>query len=395
MSRRMPRDAIVVGGGVVGAACALALADAGLQVALVEAGQPARWSREQPDLRVFAFAPDNAALLDSLGVWKDILAMRAQPYREMRVWDAAGGGELHFDADALARRELGWIIEHDLLAERLRTAASRMGVEYLQPASVNGLEQRDDGVRLTLESGETLEARIAIAADGANSTLRGLAGITAPMHDYGQRGVVAYVETELPHRLTAWQRFLPGGPLAFLPVDAGHRSSIVWSLPQDEAERVLALDDAAFGIELTNAFGAKLGNVRPLSRRVGFPLRRRLASTQAEKRVLVLGDAAHAVHPLAGQGVNLGLRDVAALRDSVREAKRLGRAFDAPHRLQRWARARRSDNVASAFAFEAINRVYSNDAVPVTMLRGHALGAANAFTPLRNALWRHAAGVRS
>ncbi|SIQ56544.1 UbiH/UbiF family hydroxylase [Solilutibacter tolerans] len=393
MSRRMQRDAVVVGGGVVGAACALALADAGLQVALVEAGTPARWSREQPDLRVFAFAPDNAALLESLGVWKDILATRAQPYRHMRVWDAAGGGELHFDADTLARRELGWIIEHDLLAERLQTAANRAGVEYFQPASVNGLEQRDDSVRLTLESGETIDARIAIAADGANSTLRSLAGIEAPTHDYGQRGVVAYVETEEPHQLTAWQRFLPSGPLAFLPVDAECRSSIVWSLPDVEAERILALDDEAFGVELTNAFGARLGAVRPVSRRVAFPLRRQLAKTQIERRVLVLGDAAHVVHPLAGQGVNLGLRDVAALRDEMREAKRLGRDFDAPHRLQRWARARRSDNVVSSYAFETINRVYSNDALLPTMLRGHALTAANALVPLRNALWRHAAGT--
>lgn len=393
MSRRMQRDAVVVGGGVVGAACALALADAGLQVALVEAGTPARWSREQPDLRVFAFAPDNAALLESLGVWKDILATRAQPYRHMRVWDAAGGGELHFDADTLARHELGWIIEHDLLAERLWAAARRAGVEHLQPASVNGLEQREDAVRLTLESGETIDARIAIAADGANSTLRSLAGIEAPTHDYGQRGVVAYVETEEPHQLTAWQRFLPSGPLAFLPVDAECRSSIVWSLPEDEAERILVLDDEAFGIELTSAFGARLGAVRPVSRRVAFPLRRQLAKTQIERRVLVLGDAAHVVHPLAGQGVNLGLRDVAALRDEMREAKRLGRDFDAPHRLQRWARARRSDNVVSSYAFETINRVYSNDALLPTMLRGHALTAANALVPLRNALWRHAAGT--
>ena len=395
MNRRMSRDAIVVGGGVVGAACALALADAGLQVALVEAGHPARWSRDEPDLRVFAFAPDNAALLDSLGLWQDILANRAQPYRQMRVWDAAGGGELHFDADALARRELGWIIEHDLLAERLWAAASRAGVEHFHPASVNGLEQRDGGVRLTLESGETLDARIAIAADGANSTLRALAGIAAPAHDYGQRGVVAYVESAQPHRLTAWQRFLSTGPLAFLPVDADRRSSIVWCLPDAEAERVLALGDEAFGIELTNAFGARLGDARPVSRRIAFPLRRRLASTQCEGRVLLLGDAAHVVHPLAGQGVNLGLRDVAALRDTVREAKRHGRDFDATHRLQRWARMRRSDNVVSTFAFEAINRVYSNDAVLPTMLRGHALGAANALVPLRNALWRHAAGARS
>ena len=393
MNRRLQRDAVVVGGGVVGSACATALAQAGLSVALVEAAEPARWSRDVPDLRVFAFAPDNAQLLQALGVWDDIASARAQPYRHMRVWDAAGGGELHFDADALARRELGWIVEHALLAERLWDAALRAGVELLQPTSVSGLEQRETGVRITLDDGATLDARIAIAADGGNSTLRGLAGIRTRNHDYRQRGVVAYVETELPHQLTAWQRFLPGGPLAFLPVDADRRSSIVWSLPDAEAERVLALDDEAFDIELTNAFAARLGKTRVVSKRAAFPLRRQLAKTQLEGRVLLLGDAAHVVHPLAGQGVNLGLRDVAALRDSVIEAKRLGRNFDTPHRLQRWARARRSDNVASTLAFEAINRAYSNDALLPTFLRGRALGIANFIAPLRDALWRHAAGV--
>lgn len=393
MNRRLQRDAVVVGGGVVGSACATALAQAGLSVALVEAAEPARWSRDVPDLRVFAFAPDNAQLLQALGVWDDIASARAQPYRHMRVWDAAGGGELHFDADALARRELGWIVEHALLAERLWDAALRAGVELLQPTSVSGLEQRENGVRITLDDGATLDARIAIAADGGNSTLRGLAGIRTRNHDYRQRGVVAYVETELPHQLTAWQRFLPGGPLAFLPVDADRRSSIVWSLPDAEAERVLALDDEAFDIELTNAFAARLGKTRVVSKRAAFPLRRQLAKTQLEGRALLLGDAAHVVHPLAGQGVNLGLRDVAALRDSVIEAKRLGRNFDTPHRLQRWARARRSDNVASTLAFEAINRAYSNDALLPTFLRGRALGIANSIAPLRDALWRHAAGV--
>lgn len=393
MNRRLQRDAVVVGGGVVGSACATALAQAGLSVALVEAAEPARWSRDVPDLRVFAFAPDNAQLLQALGVWDAIASARAQPYRHMRVWDAAGGGELHFDADALARRELGWIVEHALLAERLWDAALRAGVELLQPTSVSGLEQRENGVRITLDDGATLDARIAIAADGGNSTLRGLAGIRTRNHDYRQRGVVAYVETELPHQLTAWQRFLPGGPLAFLPVDADRRSSIVWSLPESEAERVLALDNEAFDIELTNAFAARLGKTRVVSKRAAFPLRRQLAKTQLEGRALLLGDAAHVVHPLAGQGVNLGLRDVAALRDSVIEAKRLGRNFDTPHRLQRWARARRSDNVASTLAFEAINRAYSNDALLPTFLRGRALGVANSIAPLRDALWRHAAGV--
>ncbi|RMH88691.1 FAD-dependent oxidoreductase [Lysobacter pythonis] len=393
MNRRLRRDVVVAGGGVVGATAALALAKAGLTVALVESGARARWSRQDPDPRVFAFAPDNAALLDGLGVWNEIATARAQPYRHMRVWDAAGGGELHFDADGLARRALGWIVENALLVECLWRAAERAGVEIVQPARVDGLTQREDGVRLRLEGGETLEARIAIAADGARSRLRELAGVEVSARDYAQRGVVAYVETAEPHRLTAWQRFLPGGPLAFLPADGDRRSSIVWSLPEMEAERVLVLDDAAFGIELTQAFAARLGVARPLSRRVAFPLRRQLAKTQLAGRVLLVGDAAHVVHPLAGQGVNLGLRDVAALAASVGEARARGRAFDAPHRLQAWARRRRSDNVVSAHAFETINRVYSNDALLPTFLRGHALGIANAVAPLRHALWRHAAGI--
>ncbi len=393
MSRRMRRDVVVVGAGVVGAACALGLAKAGLNVVLVEARAPARWSRERPDLRVFAFAPDNAAWLDELGAWRGILESRAQPYREMRVWDAAGGGELHFDADPLARRELGWIIENSLLAERLWQAAVAAGVETVQPARVAGLEQDAEAVRLQLEDGGALEARLVVAADGAASRLRALAGIETDAHDYRQRGVVGYVESAQPHRRTAWQRFLPGGPLAFLPVDEGRRSSIVWSLPEEEAERVLALDDEAFGIELTQAFAARLGDVRPVSERAVFPLRRQLARSQVAGRVLLVGDAAHAVHPLAGQGVNLGLRDVSALVAEVREAATRGREFDAPHRLARWARKRRSDNVPSTLAFEAINRVYSNDALLPTLLRGHALGAANALAPLRNALWRHAAGL--
>lgn len=393
MNRRLQRDVMVVGAGVVGAASALALANTGLQVALVEANPVPRWSADARDLRVYAFAPDNAALLAKLGVWDEVLAARAQPYRRMRVWDAAGGGELTFDADQLARCELGWIIENNLLVDRLWRAVECVGVEIVQPATVTGLAQRDDRISLTMSDGEMLDARMVIAADGARSKLRELAGIEVSAHDYAQSGVVAYVETAEPHQHTAWQRFLPGGPLALLPVDGERQSSIVWSLPADEAERVLALDDEAFAIELTQAFAARLGDIRPLSKRIAFPLRRQLTTTQLKGRLLLVGDAAHAVHPLAGQGVNLGLRDVAALHRLALEAAGRGRRFDAPERLQRWARERRSDNVVSTHAFETINRVYSNDALIPTFLRGHALSIANAIAPLRNALWRHAAGA--
>ena len=402
MARRQRPDVAVVGGGVVGAACALALAGLGLEVVLVEASAPPRWSRAQPDqrdLRVYAFAPDNAALLETFGVWSAVLrqdgdsqASNAQPYRRMRVWDAAGAGELVFDADAFGRRELGWILEHALLVDRLWAALPRAGVD-VRTARVEDL-QRDaaSGVTLRLDDGTRLQARIAIAADGADSTLRRLAGLDVQAHEYAQRGVVAYVGTALLHEDTAWQRFLPGGPLAFLPCPDGS-SSIVWTMPDAQAQRVLALDDAAFARELTHAFAARLGEVTPMSRRVAFPLRRQLAQSYVADRVLVLGDAAHVVHPLAGQGVNLGLRDVAALRDAVADAQRRNADWAAPQRLARWARARKSENAAAAHAFDGLNRLFSNDALAATLLRGPLLGIAGRLRPLAHALWRRAAGL--
>jgi 3-demethoxyubiquinol 3-hydroxylase len=394
-------DVAVVGGGVVGTAAALALAKLGLDAALVESRQPSPWSAANRDLRVYAFAPDNAALLEELGVWASVRSARVQPYRGMRVWDAASDGELVFDADALARRELGWIVEHGLLVDRLWSALPAAGVHVHCPARVIELEQHDDGARLRLDDGGMLDARLVLAADGADSTVRELAGITTATHDYAQRGVVAFIVSGRPHADTAWQRFLPGGPLALLPfVDdgtspdpAGCTSSIVWTLPEVEAQRVLALDEPSFDRELTAAFGARLGTLQLRSQRAAFQLRRQLADRYANGRVLLLGDAAHVVHPLAGQGVNLGLRDVTALRDSIREAQSRRTDYAAPQRVARWARTRRSDNAASAHAFSAINRVFSNDEMLATLLRGSMLGVAGRMPPLARALWRHAAGV--
>ena len=391
MSRRAVRDVAVCGGGVVGAACALALARLGLDVVLVEARPPAAWDAAAPDLRVYAFAHDNARLLETIDVWPAVRATRAHAYRRMQVWDAGGGSELRFDADALGLRELGWIVEHGLLVDRLWAQLATAGVEVRSPAAVEALETADDRVALRLDAGSRIEARLAIAADGAGSMLRRLAGIGADGHDYGQSGVVGYVRSEHPHEDTAWQRFLPGGPLALLPCDDG-LSSIVWTLPADEAERVRALDDAAFADALTRASGGRLGALAPASARAAFPLRRQLVDTQVAGRVLVVGDAAHVVHPLAGQGVNLGLRDVAALAASVGEALQRDARWDAPQRLARWARTRRSENTLAAHAFDAINRVYSNDAVLPTLLRSHALGIAGGLPPLNRLLWQRAAG---
>lgn len=392
MSRRGQWDAVIVGGGVVGAACALALAQEGLQVALVEGREPPPWSPHKPDLRVFAFAADNAALLDTLGVWKQVDQSRAHAYRRMRVWDAAGGGDLTFDADTLGRRELGWIVENGLLLDRLWAALPAAGVQLYCPARVEAMEQDAQGVRLRLDDGRRVEASIAIAADGSESTLRTLAGLDVSRHDYGQRGVVAYVDSALSNEDTAWQRFLATGPLAVLPF-ARNRSSIVWTLPDAEAERVLALDEDSFNRELTNAFAGRLGEMRLASARAAFPLRRQLAKAYVAGRVLTLGDAAHVVHPLAGQGVNLGLRDVAGLRDLVRTAKQRRQEWSAPHRLQRWARMRRSENTVAAYSFDAINKVFSNDEMHLTLARGALLGLAGKMPPLVSLFWKRASGL--
>lgn len=399
MSRRELLDVVVVGAGVVGAAAALAFARDGLQVALVEAHEPAPWRLDQPDLRVYAFAPDNAALLDSVGVWGAVLQARAQPYRHMRVWDAAGGRPIEFDADAFARRELGWIVENGLLVDRLWSAQAAAGVRVMCPDRVVALDQDEASATVELESGRRLRARLVVAADGAASRLRELAGVAVGGHAYHQRGVVAFVDSERPHQMTCWQRFLPTGPLAFLPfVDGGgtggpdgRRSSIVWTMPDAEADRVLALDDAAFLRALERAFDGPLGGMQQVSQRAAFPLRLQLARQAAVGRVAIVGDAAHAVHPLAGQGVNLGLRDVGALRETVRA----GGSADvgAPVRLARWARQRRSENAVSAYAFDGINRLFSNDALLPTLLRGPLMGAAGRVPALTHLFWRRAAGV--
>lgn len=393
MNRRDGFDLVVVGAGVVGAAAALAAARDGLRVALVEAHEPPAWSADDPDLRVYAFAPDSTTLVQDLGAWAAVAAARAHPYRAMRVWDAAGGGELCFEADALGRDHLGHIVEHRLLVDRLWTACEQQaGLQRHAPQRLAALDQDADAAHLHLASGERLRARLVLGADGAASRVRALAGLETTAHDYAQQAVVAYVHTELPHQDTAWQRFLPTGPLAFLPCADG-RSSIVWTLPEAESQRVLALDDAAFARELTRAFDARLGQVLEVSARASVPLRRQLASQYVAGRVALLGDAAHAVHPLAGQGVNLGLRDVEALRRHWREATARGADLAAPHRLARWERTRRSENALAAYSFEAINRVFSNDALLPTLLRGHALGLASRLPPLSRLLLKRAAGL--
>ena len=392
--RRAPAlDVAVVGGGMVGAAAALALARAGFSTALLEARAPAAWdANAEVDLRVVGLAPSSVMLLDELGVWTSIRDARAGPYSHMHVWDAESGAAIDFDAASEGRDRLGYIVENNLVQWMLWQALEASGVRRLCPVAVQGFEAREGRIQLELAGGEMLAAGLLVAADGAASPLRGLAGIGTRGRDYAQRAVVAHVATERPHEDTAWQRFLPGGPLALLPLADG-RSSIVWSLPEAEARRVLALDEQAFLDELGVASDFRLGRIVATTPRAAFPLKLQLAERYQAERFVLLGDAAHAVHPLAGQGVNLGLRDVAELRDTLVDARAAGRDIGAAHVLRRYARRRRSADTLDALGFDALARIYAWQSPALVAARGVGVRLLDRLAPLKRRLSEHAAGL--
>ncbi len=417
MSSRGNLDAIVVGAGAIGSALGLALVRDGFEVAIVEAREPKSWRAEDDvDLRVVALAPDARRLLDDLDVWPSIVTSRASPYRHMRVWDALAPGELAFDSADRGEAALGWIVENkliqhvlwkaltdfsarsggsgasrDVIAPKANSAAAATVPRIACPAAVTEIENTADAVVAILADGTRLRGKLLIAADGAESSIRTKLGIAFDGRDYGQRAVVAHVTTERPHQGVAWQRFQPGGPLAFLPLADG-RCSIVWSLQNAEAARILALDDAAFRAELGCAFDFSLGAITATTPRAVFPLRLRLAEKYVVGRCVLAGDAAHVVHPLAGQGMNLGFRDVTCLRRVLRDARGRGSDVGAAHVLRRYERERRSESVLAARSFDTIERVFDSNILPLALLRGAALGLVDRLTPLKHALAATAAG---
>jgi 2-octaprenylphenol hydroxylase len=394
-SRRRPPalDVAVVGGGMAGAASALALARAGFSTALLETRAPTAWDAQaEVDLRVVGLAPSSVSLLDEMDVWTSIREARVGPYTHMHVWDAASGASIDFDAASEGRDRLGYIVENHLVQWTLWQALQPAGVRVMCPAEVKAFEVREDRIQLELSNGETLAAAVLVAADGAASPLRQLAGIGTRGRDYAQHAVVAHVTTERSHQDTAWQRFLPGGPLALLPL-ADRRSSIVWSLPQAEAQRVLALDERRFLDELGVASDFRLGRVLASTPRAAFPLKLQLAECYQAERMVLLGDAAHAVHPLAGQGVNLGLRDVVELRDVLRDARAAGRDIGATHVLRRYARRRRSADTLDAMGFDALARIYAWQSPALIAARGIGVRLLDRLAPLKRQLSEHAAGL--
>ncbi|HEV7608635.1 MAG TPA: FAD-dependent monooxygenase [Steroidobacteraceae bacterium] len=356
-------DVAVVGAGPIGLATAILLArQAGIppgRVAVFDRRIPESRASPLPlDLRVFALSRASERILRAADAWTEIAATRAEPYERMQVWHADvpphGGDALVFDAAEMGERDLGVIAENNVLQAALAGAARRAGVQ-LVTGDIGALEQERDAV--VLHAGERrIRARLVVGADGAQSRVRELAGLAATRTDYGQTAIVAMVSTARWHEHTAWQRFLGDGTLAFLPLQGAH-SSIVWSVPTARAEKLLAATPEAFERELERDFDGALGKVQLRSERLKFPLWRLSANAYVTERVALVGDAAHVVHPLAGQGANLGLLDAAALADVVAEGIQAREDPGAMRILRRYERWRRSENDLMSGAIDAFDRL--------------------------------------
>jgi 2-octaprenyl-6-methoxyphenol hydroxylase len=383
-------DVLIVGGGLVGAALSLALAQAGLEVIVVDRVDQRGQLDAGFDGRASAIAQAPKRMLSHLGIWEHLA--EATPILDIRVADGASNLFLHYDHAEIGDAPLGYMVENRHMRSALfQTLRQLPGVTYIAPAEITGVERASDGARLTLKDGSVLEAPLVIGADGRKSYLRGQTDIALTRWSYKQTAIVCTIAHEKPHNNVAHEHFLPSGPFAILPI-SGNRSSIVWTERESLVPDIMELDDAAFLESLGQRFGDFLGELSLAGPRWTYPLDLQFAHRCIDKRLALVGDAAHGMHPIAGQGLNLGLRDVAAIAEVVIEAHRLGLDIGASHILERYDRWRRFDAMLMLSLTDGINRLFSNDIAPVRLARDLGLAFVNRSGPLKRFFMRHAMG---
>ncbi len=391
-------DLIIVGAGMVGSALALALKDSGLDILLID-GSPLSVKPFDPaaafEPRVSALSAASQRILLRLGAWPGVVARRSSPYSDMHVWDGSGTGQIHFSASSVHADVLGHIVENRVVQDALMEPLHDSGIGLMPGARLERLRRSGDDWLLTLVDGRELRAPLVVAADGANSAVRRLAGCATREWDYLHHAIVTSVRCTEPHQRTAWQRFTDDGPLAFLPLerDGEHWCSIVWSVTPAEAERLMALDDAGFCSELGRAFEWRLGEVLAADPRLCIPLRQRHAKRYVEEGLALIGDAAHTIHPLAGQGVNLGFLDAAVLAEVLLHALGRGERLADERVLGRFERRRMPHNLAMMAAMEGFERLFQANPLPLRWLRNSGLKWVDGMPEAKALFVRQALGL--
>ncbi|MBD1388757.1 FAD-dependent monooxygenase [Neiella sp. HB171785] len=390
-------DIVVIGGGMVGLSAALGCASLGYQVAVVDRATEPQTASEQIANRVSAINAASQQWLEKLGCWPGIVAQRATPYRTMSVWQADQFGQLDMTANDLGQQVLGHIIENQVITSALfQQAQQQDNLQLFYGAACSKLHLNEREAWLALEDGTMLGAQLIICADGANSWGRKQANLPLTFRDYGHHAIVATVKTDLPHDHCARQVFTQDGPLAFLPLHEPNLCSIVWSLPPERADELMALPAEAFNRKLTAAFDSQLGLCAVADDRASIPLTMRYARQWLKHRLVLMGDAAHTIHPLAGQGVNLGVADVIDFVAALEQAKAdHGDELDLgePQFWRGYERKRKTAAVEMITAMEAIKQTFSDLPMPVKGMIGVGMNLLNKASPIKNALVKRAMGL--
>jgi 2-polyprenylphenol 6-hydroxylase len=394
-------DLIIVGAGLVGASLACAIAQEKnalhLRIGLIEAGgNTQHFEGENFDPRVVALTQASQNLLVKIGIWNEILQTRACAYRDMHVWDGEGTADIHFNCAEVRADHLGHIVENSVIVTALRKKlTAHPQINVIQPAKIVNLV-RDTKVQIELDNGDLLSTDLLIAADGAQSKVRELTEFETREWDYGHKAIVTTIQTELPNQATAWQRFMRTGPLAFLPlstINEKYFCSIVWSAETDLADELMTLNDAEFCTRLGVSFEHKLGKIIRTAERFAIPLRQRHAKTYIQPNIVLVGDAAHNIHPLAGQGVNLGLLDVTALTHEIQRALVRKIPLSDFSILRRYQRQRLASNLLMMSAMEAFKRLFGSESLMLTWLRNSGMCQLNSFTELKKIIVKSAMGL--
>lgn len=407
-----PYDIAIVGSGIVGLTLAAALKESSLRIAIIDRAAPTDTGLgNEYDLRVSAITCASQKIFSALGLWSAIATQRISPFRKIRVWDTKTASQLDFDSADVGAAELGYIIEnsviHKALYEQLRACPN---IDFLFNAELQALQINSTEVLLAFETDQSrvgkaqdvhqpntaninLTAKLVVGADGAESRVRTLANIDIKTHDYAHTALVATVRTAKPHQATAWQHFMPNGVLAFLPLSDPHTCSIVWSTQPAEATRLLAMNDTDFALELIKTFNYRLGDVVTLSKRLHFPLRMRHAKKYCLPRLALIGDAAHTIHPLAGQGVNLGILDAICLAETILAARKNKRAFDSITTLRRYERWRKGENLIMLAMVDGLKKLFADEGKLLTHMRSMGLNLTNNCMPIKNYFMQRAMGL--